>query len=261
MLDLQSEKGVSRFAIARCGVRDLRYPIVVRDVVTDETQSVVANWQVGVGIPMEKRGTHMSRFIEVIDQARLAPLSLDDHFVLADTLGQKLTATDVHVETAFTWFRRVTAPATGRQSELETDLTFISHRGAGDGEKAMRLSLVAKALCPCSKAISERGAHNQRSRITATIFMNPEAQTPAIETIASCMEAGASSPVYPLMKREDEKYVTERAFDNPTFVEDIVRRVADRLFDVAVVQKFTVEALNYESIHAHDCFAKIEYSR
>jgi GTP cyclohydrolase I len=121
----------------------------------------------------------------------------------------------------------------------------------------MTLTVAAKALCPCSKAISDRGAHNQRSFITATIRLAPGTDSPAIGRVIELLETSASSPLYPLLKREDEKFITETAYDNPAFVEDIVRNAAERLYDMPQVAWFSVESLNQESIHRHDCFARI----
>ncbi len=260
MIDIQSEKTVSRFAIARCGVTNLRYPMVMADG-DDHVQTVSADWTFGVHIPRDKRGTHMSRFIEMLEENRDRPLGLDRHFALARSALERLEADRIEVKTKFKWFRRVAAPVSGREAMLETDVAFVSRVGGETEEKVLQLSLMAKALCPCSKAISKYGAHNQRSLITAELHMAQDAEVPRLEKLAKRLEEGASSPVYPLLKREDEKYVTEKAYENPTFVEDIVRRVAENLFDLPAVKRFAVEALNQESIHAHDCFARVEYER
>lgn len=152
------------------------------------------------------------------------------------------------------------APISGLSGLLEAKLEFSSIAGTRN-EKTMTVSVPAKALCPCSKAISDRGAHNQRSEITVRLDYSSDARPVAINQVFSLLETSASSPVYPILKRDDEKYVTEHAFDNPVFVEDIVRNAAEKLVDLPFINGFMIEAVNFESIHAHDCYARITHRR
>ncbi len=259
MIDIHSTEAKHRFAIESVGVTGLRYPLKALDAQTGEVQATVANWKMGVGLPEQSRGTHMSRFVAALEARAETPLDLDGLYSLTETLSGELGAASAELSASFTWFRLVKAPVTGLAARLECEVGFESRFGAVS-EKILNVKVAAKALCPCSKAISARGAHNQRSDISVRLRLIPEAPVPAIGKILALLEASASSPVYPLLKREDEKFVTEAAYDNPVFVEDIVRNAADKLVDVAGLVGFTVEAINRESIHAHDCYARLTYS-
>ncbi len=258
MIDIQASEAKHRFAIESVGITGLRYPMLAQDAATGEVQPVVADWKMGVGLPESSRGTHMSRFIAGLEARQGQPLDLTQFHTLAFTLAGELHASQADFTARFTWFRLVKAPVTGLAARLECQIGFGAKIGAAS-EKTLSLSVAAKALCPCSKAISDRGAHNQRSDISLTIRLAPEAPVPAINKLLSLLETSASSPVYPLLKREDEKFVTESAYDNPVFVEDIVRQAADKLVDLPNVLGFTVEAINRESIHAHDVYARITF--
>lgn len=258
MIDIQSSEATHRFAIESVGICGLRYPMLAQDGATGEVQTVVADWKMGVGLPETSRGTHMSRFIAGLEARQGQPLDLTKFHNMAEELAGELNATNADFSASFTWFRVVKAPVTGLAARLECQVTFGAKVGATQ-EKTLALSVAAKALCPCSKAISDRGAHNQRSDISLSLRLPSEAPVPAIHKLLELLESSASSPVYPLLKREDEKFVTEQAYDNPVFVEDIVRQAADKLVDLPGILGFTVEAINRESIHAHDAYARITY--
>lgn len=260
MIDLQAEVGHSKFSIESVGINRLKYPVAIKDAVTGEIQKTTGDWEMGVSLSADQRGTHMSRFIAELEARHGDPMDLDDHVAFARVLANRLGADAAYVKTSFSWFRKVKAPKSQMAALLDTAVDFESHINARN-EKILVLQVPAKALCPCSKAISDRGAHNQRSLIKASIHMNLEAQVPAISRLIALIEDAASSPVYPLLKREDEKHVTEYAYDHPVFVEDIVRHVAEKLYDLPAARKFAVEAINQESIHAHDCFARLVYDR
>jgi GTP cyclohydrolase I len=263
MIDIQSDVVQSRFAIESVGVTGLSYPLAARDGARGEVQRTAAQWRMGVSLPAERRGTHMSRFVAELHARSGKPMDLDEHYRFAQALCERLNAPRTDVTTAFTWFREVKAPVTGLAAFLEGRVEWrsVSDGTPAGGCKSLTVQVPAKSLCPCSKAISERGAHNQRSDISVTIEYAPDAPVLAINRLMELVEQSASSPVYPLLKREDEKHITEAAYDNAVFSEDLVRNVAQRLYDLPDVKRFVVEAINRESIHAHDCYARIVFSR
>lgn len=256
MIDMQSSSVVSEFPIEAVGVTGLKYPITILDPKSGETQKTVGDWQMHVTLPADRRGTHMSRFIEELHGRVGQPFDLDGCLAFAQSLTTVLHVATVQVTVAFTWFRLVAAPVTGKSAMLEQKVTFIARAGEHP-IRQMTVEVGAKALCPCSKAISDRGAHNQRSDLKAVLTFASGASVPSINKVAELLERSASSPIYPLLKRDDEKFVTESAYDNPAFVEDIVRTAARHMSTLDGVARFVVEAINRESIHAHDCFARI----
>lgn len=260
MIDLQASEPQSGFAIESVGIQSLNYPMQIVDESTGEIQQVLTSWTMGVSLPAHQRGTHMSRFLTELTAVAEKPMSLSEHLNFANRLLPVLEAETADLKTSFSWFRKVFAPVSGLAGLLECKVNFSSTAGKL-AEKRLRLAVPAKALCPCSKAISDRGAHNQRSEISVEIRYSPDAEPASINHLFSLLELSASSPVYPVLKRDDEKYVTEHAYDNPVFVEDIVRRASNRLVDLPAILGFTVQAVNFESIHAHDCFARISYRR
>ncbi len=263
MIDIQSGEAKTPFAIESVGILNLVYPIVIKDRVSGEVQSTSATWRMGVALPAERRGTHMSRFIAELEAAHTRPFDLDEHFRFALHVAARLDAAPLHscdISAKFAWFRTVKAPVSGLASHLVSELELKSKTG-DHAEKAMRVTVSAKSLCPCSKAISDRGAHNQRSDITVELAFAPDAVSMSPNRVLELIEQCASSPVYPLLKREDEKHVTEHAYDHPVFVEDLVRNIASRLHDLPDITRFEVEAINRESIHAHDAYARIRFTR
>lgn len=259
MIDVQSGTVAARFAIESVGVLGLSYPIQAKDAATGEIQTTAAAWRLGVSLPAEKRGTHMSRLVDELHARSAAPMTLDDMLAFTTHLLHALEAPTASVSASFAWFRSIAAPVTGKRALLEGHVIFAARAGAL-GLKTLTVKVPAKALCPCSKAISDRGAHNQRSDIEVSVDLAADAPTPAIGSLMEMVETSASSPVYPLLKREDEKFVTEAAYDNPAFVEDIVRQAAGKLVDLPGLRRLSVEAINRESIHAHDCYARIVWS-
>jgi len=233
-------------------------PVFFLDTDVAENSQVLTTWSMGVSLPAHQRGTHMSRFLTELTSVADRPMSLSGHFEFCQKLLPILNAQSAEIKTSFSWFRKVFAPVSGLAGLLECKVSFISLAGTSD-EKSISIAVPAKALCPCSKAISERGAHNQRSEISVELNYEAGGKTASINQIFSLLEMSASSPVYPVLKRDDEKFVTESAYDNPVFVEDIVRRAANRLVEVSDIRGFRVQAVNYESIHAHDCFARISH--
>ena len=200
----------------------------------------------------------MSRFVARLEAltARGEPLDLAGTAAFAHDVAEALEVEQAEVDVQFPWFRTVRAPVSGLASRLESQITFRATTGPLPTLE-LGVQVTAKAVCPCSKAISDRGAHNQRSDLTLRLELDPDGVAPSIDAMLGLLERSASSPVYPLLKREDEKFVTEAAYDQPVFVEDIVRRAADALVKIPRMRGFTVEAVNRESIHAHDCYARI----
>lgn len=260
MIDVQSTNIAARFRIESVGVTGLNYPLKVKEPQTGAVQTTTAAWKMGVTLPADKRGTHMSRFIQDLHARSDTPMGPDELQEFSDAMAKSLEADTATVSATFQWFRSVAAPVTGKTALIDCQVMLSAVSGP-NGKKTVQVKVPAKALCPCSKAISDRGAHNQRSDIQLTVDFAPDAEVPSFGRLIALVETSASSPVYPLLKREDEKHITEYAYDNPAFVEDIVRNVAGKAVDLASVQGFVVEAINRESIHAHDCYARIVYTR
>lgn len=251
--DVQSSLDTRRLAIQHVGVRGLRYPL--RLVAADgNTVSTVATLSLGVGLPAEAKGTHMSRFVEWLERQHEA-LALTRLPEWLAAMLQRLDATTGRIELAFPYFVRKTAPVSGVSSLLDYEVVLIAEQAAA-GTPSVHLRVVAPvtSLCPCSKHISEYGAHNQRSLITLEV----ELRAPlAIEELLRIAEDEASCEVFGLLKRPDEKWVTERAYDNPKFVEDLVRDIALRLMREPRIGQWKVASENFESIHNHSAYAEL----
>ena len=250
--DIQSDVDGRGLNIDAVGIKGVRYPIKVRT--GSRVRSTIGMFSMTVGLSANAKGAHMSRFIELLEAQTdaLDPWRLET--MLIDML-QRLQASSGTIEMKFPYFVRKTAPVSGAQSELDYEVTWR----ACVAEQAphtfsMQVRVPATSLCPCSKEISAYGAHNQRSLITIEAEL---AGKMAIEELIAIAESGASCEVYGLLKRADEKYVTERAYDNPKFVEDIVRDVALALNHERRIGAYVVEAENFESIHNHSAFARI----
>ena len=251
--DKQSERDHRELRIDKVGVRGLRFPIQVRDK-AHAVQNTVATIGLFVELPKEFKGTHMSRFIEVLN-AHGNVIHVENIGDILLALQETLNAASSHLEMEFPYFLTKTAPVSGKESLMDYTARF----DAAACEKEIDFVLTVKAnvttLCPCSKAISARGAHNQRGEVTVQVrFRKPL----WIEDLIAIMESSASSELFALLKREDEKAVTERAYDNPVFVEDLVRNVAVKLNAHRDVTWYKVEAENFESIHNHNAYACIE---
>lgn len=253
--DVQSIPDPRQLPIQRVGVKGVRHPILVRTS-GGGVQPSVATFDLYVALPAEVKGTHMSRFIEILEaQAGIAlePATLRDMFArMLDRLG----AEQGEITLKFTYFMRKTAPVSGVASLMDYEATF---RVAGSrGEPAsvrMTVQVPVTSLCPCSREISNYGAHNQRSHLTLTVDTRSDMR---LEDVVRIAESRASCELWGLLKRPDEKYVTERAYDNPKFVEDLVRDVALALRSDARVDGFSVESENFESIHNHSAYARID---
>ncbi|KAB2649809.1 MAG: GTP cyclohydrolase I FolE2 [Verrucomicrobia bacterium] len=253
--DKQSERDHRDLRIDKVGVRGLRFPIQVRDK-AHAVQNTVATIGLFVDLPKEFKGTHMSRFVEVLN-AHGEIIHVENIRDMLIELQDKLKAATSHIEMEFPYFMSKKAPVSGRESLMDYVARFDACACAKEVDFVLTVKANVTTLCPCSKAISIHGAHNQRGEVTVAVrFRKPI----WIEDLISIMESSASSELYALLKREDEKAVTERAYDNPVFVEDLVRNVALKLNAHADVTWYKVEAENQESIHNHNAYACIEKS-
>jgi GTP cyclohydrolase I len=250
--DVQSTVDTRRLAIQRVGVKGVRYPVVLKTA--NGTQPSVGTWNMYVHLLEEKKGTHMSRFIALLEDNH-APLDVARFAGLMQQMVTLLEAESGRVEVSFPYFINKTAPVSGVQSLMDYEVGFSGEIRNGVVEITMKMLVPVTSLCPCSKKISAYGAHNQRSHITVNAVLGDE--LPVDELIAK-IEAQASCELYGLLKRPDEKYVTERAYDNPKFVEDLVRDVAGMLNAETRILAYTLEAENFESIHNHSAYALIE---
>ena len=251
--DQQSQRDYRNIRIDKVGVKGLRYPIEVRDK-THTVQDTIAMCSLTVDLPKDFKGTHMSRFVEVMNaHGRL--VHVENIPVMLKELQRKLHAEAAHIEMEFPYFMEKTAPATGAKGLVDYIAKFDAAAHGNDSSFILTVVVPVTTLCPCSKAISAYGAHNQRGYVTVAIrFIN----TVWIEDLIAMVEASASSEIYSLLKRPDEKAVTERAYDNPVFVEDLVRNIAVRLNEHPDITWYKVEAENLESIHNHSAYACVE---
>jgi GTP cyclohydrolase IB len=250
--DTQSARDERHLAIQRVGVRSVRYPLQLR--MAGAAAATVGSWDLDVALPAEQKGTHMSRFVAWLD-AIDKPLDLAGlRSGLADML-ERLHASEGRIEVRFPFFLRKRAPVSGLESLLEYQGRWVAERRDGASIVWAEVTVPVKSLCPCSKEISDYGAHNQRSHVTVCV---EPLQDIAWSELVRFAEDSASSEIWPMLKRADEKWVTERAYENPKFVEDLVRDVALRLNADPRVGRYTVDVENFESIHNHSAVARIE---
>lgn len=255
MPDVQSAHDDRQLAIDQVGIRGLRYPLPIAD--RDGVQTTIAECSAYVTLPAERKGTHMSRLVALLEERAASgaePISVAALPALLDALVARLDAPAGRLELVFPFFVRKTAPVSGIASLLDYQVKLAGEVGHGRHAVTIRVSVPVTSLCPSSKEISDYGAHNQRSEVTLTV--RPCAPL-YIADLVRVAEEEASAELYGILKRADEKYVTERAYDNPRFVEDLVRGVAARLRDDPRVEAFAVEAENFESIHNHSAYARI----
>ena len=253
MADVQGFADTRHIAINRVGIKGIRHPIKVLDR-AGGIQHTIATFGMYVGLPHNFKGTHMSRFVEI--------LNAHDHEISSKTfpamlreMVRKLEAETGHIEMSFPYFIGKSAPVSGVKSLVDYEVTLIGEICHNEIASRVKVVVPVTSLCPCSKKISERGAHNQRSHVTVTAHLFEHVW---IEEIIELVESEASCELYGLLKRPDEKYVTEHAYDNPKFVEDMVRDVAARLNEEKRIGPYIVESENFESIHNHSAYALIE---
>lgn len=249
--DIQSQKDTRKVALKKVGIKDLKWPIRVMDK-TQELQNTVATLELSVGLTSDKRGTHMSRFIEMANNMdSLNPRNLE---LLLIHLKERLQAEVAHCKIKFDYFVKKSSPVTGIVSPNNVVCTFEAELN-DEFDFIMTVEVPVTTLCPCSKEISEFGAHNQRGIVSIAIRMN---KLIWMEDIVKIAEESASSPVYSLLKRADEKFVTEQAYSNPRFVEDVVREASIMLDKLEGVVWYSVQVESFESIHNHNAFAYTE---
>lgn len=251
--DVQSSADTRKIAINKVGIKDIRHPVKVKDRSEGE-QHTIANFNMYVYLPHNFKGTHMSRFVEILNnhEREITVESFKDMLV---EMADRLESSEGHIEMTFPYFINKTAPVSGVQSLLDYEVTLVGEIKQGTPKMFVKVVVPVTSLCPCSKSISDRGAHNQRSHVTVSVQTNGFVW---IEEIIELVEEQASCELYGLLKRPDEKHVTERAYDNPKFVEDMVRDVAGRLNSDSRIIAYTVESENFESIHNHSAYALIE---
>lgn len=255
--DTQNETDDRNIAIDRVGVKALKFPLEVRNK-DGSTQRTVATTALAVDLPHHFKGTHMSRFVEVLNSHGNC-LDVREMTAIPEELLERLDAHKAHVEFRFPFFVSKPAPVTGINGVMDYEVVFEAESDtSGNHDFILTVIVRVATLCPCSKAISERGAHNQRGKVTYSVrFKEPI----WIEDLVELVESSASCELYSLLKRPDEKAVTERAYDNPVFVEDLVRNIAARSNAQDNIIWYRVEAENDESIHNHNAYAVVEASQ
>ena len=251
--DKQSERDHRELRIDKVGVRGLRFPIQVRDK-AHSVQNTVATIGMYVDLPKEFKGTHMSRFIEVLN-AHGSMVHVENFPDILRAMQRKLHAATAHIELEFPYFLEKRAPISGMMGLMDYTARFDAAAIGEAIDFVLTVITGVTTLCPCSKAISRHGAHNQRGRVTVQLRSKGIVW---IEDVIAMVESSASSELFSLLKRQDEKSVTERAYENPVFVEDLVRNVTLRLNAHLNVTWYKVEAENFESIHSHNAYACIE---
>ena len=254
--DVQGRIDTRQQPIDRVGIKDILHPVRIRDRAQGE-QHTVAQFEMTVDLPQNFKGTHMSRFVEILNQHE-HEISVKSFKNMLTVMVTRLEAKTGHITMRFPYFVEKAAPVSGVRSLVDYQVSFLGEISEGQTSTRVRVLLPVTSLCPCSKAISERGAHNQRSHVTVTIATQAFVW---IEELIEWVEAEASAPIYGLLKRPDEKFVTEQAFDNPKFVEDMVRDVAARLNADPRITAYVVESENFESIHNHSAYARLECNK
>ncbi len=252
MPDVQGAADSREIPIDKVGIKGIRHPvrIAARD---GEDQHTVAEFNMYVSLPHHFKGTHMSRFVAILNEHE-REITINSFKQMLHEVADRLEAESGHIEMTFPFFVNKTAPVSGVQSLMDYDVTFHGEIHQNRPEISMKVVVPITSLCPCSKKISRYGAHNQRSHITVSARL---AEFVWIEEIIEMVEKEGSSELYGLLKRPDEKYVTERAYENPKFVEDLVRDIAARLNADDRIASYTLESENFESIHNHSAYAFI----
>ena len=250
--DIQSSKDTRHISIDKVGIKDIKHPVVVKDR-SGREQHTVANFNMYVNLPDQYKGTHMSRFVEILNNHEYE-ITVKSFKRMIEEMTELLNAESGNVEMTFPYFVNKAAPVSGVESLMDYVVSFIGKIENAKPEVLVKVEVPVTSLCPCSKNISDYGAHNQRSRITACVEMNDFIW---IEELLEVIEKVASCELYGLLKRPDEKYVTEKAYDNPKFVEDLVRDIAVEFNNDDRIAAYTVESENFESIHNHSAYAML----
>ncbi|MGE4266574.1 MAG: GTP cyclohydrolase FolE2 [Deferribacterales bacterium] len=252
MKDIQSQRDHRNLDVDRVGIKDIRYPVVLSDRDKGK-QSTVARINMYVRLPHNFKGTHMSRFVEILSR-HSDDINLYSVGHILDEMKERLDSEEAFIELSFSYFLMKKAPVSRQEAMMDYYCEYFGSSGPEGRDALISVRVPVMTLCPCSKEISKYGAHNQRGYITISVRMK---KLMWIEEIIEIAESSASSPVFPLLKREDEKYVTEMSYENPTFVEDVVRNAATKLMAEDRVVWFEVSSENMESIHNHSAYAII----
>ncbi len=254
--DVQGSKDARQISIDKVGIKSIRHPVVLRGRDGNE-QHTIANFNMYVSLPHNFKGTHMSRFIEILNKHEYE-ISVKSFKIMMSEMTDLLDAKSGHIEMSFPYFINKSAPVSGVQSLMDYQVTFIGEVSNGTPTVLVKIVVPVTSLCPCSKDISDRGAHNQRSHVTVSVnskkFIWIEDLIDIVEDVASC-------ELYGLLKRPDEKYVTEKAYDNPKFVEDLVRDIAVIFNNDDSIRSYVIESENFESIHNHSAYAMLSYNK
>jgi len=253
MKDVQSESDNRKIDLNKVGIKGIKYPMNVLDR-ANKSQATVAKVNMYVQLPHRYKGTHMSRFVEVLNDY-CADLNLKTFFEMLERIKKSLDAPAANLEISFPYFIKKKAPVSGVHSMMAYTCKYIGEINGNERKLLIGVKVPVCTLCPCSKEISNQGAHNQRGIVWVTVLFK---QFFWIEELIEIVESSASSEVFALLKREDEKFVTEQAYSRPMFVEDVVREVTDKLRKDPRFTWFSVEAENFESIHNHSAYAYAE---
>ena len=253
MKDVQNEPDDRNIDLTKVGIKGIKYPINVLDR-ANKTQATVATVNMYVHLAHRFKGTHMSRFVEVLNDY-CSDLNLNSFFDMLDRIKNSLESPAANLEICFPYFVKKTAPVSGVPSMMEYTCKYVGEIDGSERKLFVTVEVPVCTLCPCSKEISSQGAHNQRGLVSVTVRFK---EFFWIEELIETVEQSASSEVFALLKREDEKFITEKAYDNPMFVEDVVREVTDKLRRDSRFTDFSVEAENFESIHNHSAYAYTE---
>ena len=253
MKDIQSTKDKRGISINKVGVSDVRHPVKVM-CRNGQSQHTVATLSASVSLPHDVKGTHMSRLVDVINSNQVA-IGGDSMRQMISQIRHKLDAEEACMTVEFPYFMTKSAPVTSMQGQMDYDCKLTGRINSSGFDLTTEVTVPVTSLCPCSKEISDRGAHNQRSRVSIAVKTHDEPIW--VDDLIAIAEESASAPLYSLLKRPDEKFVTEQAYDNPVFVEDLVRGVAGCLKENNNISWFRVRSVNEESIHNHNAFAEI----
>ena len=254
--DVQGSADKRKIAINKVGIKDIRHPVIVKDR-SGGVQHTIATFSMFVYLPHHFKGTHMSRFVKILNdhEKEISVTSFED---MLTEMSELLEADSGYIEMHFPFFVNKKAPVSGVESLLDYDVSLTGQINHGETQISTKVLVPVTSLCPCSKSISDYGAHNQRSHVTVNVKTNGFVW---IEEIIDLVERQASCQLYGLLKRPDEKFVTEHAYDNPKFVEDMVRDVAGELNDDERIRSYVLESENFESIHNHSAYAMIEFDK
>ncbi|AIL32530.1 GTP cyclohydrolase FolE2 [Basilea psittacipulmonis] len=252
MPDVQSSKDLRATPIQKVGVRGVKYPIIIKT--GKEIQHSVGNWTMTVYLPAEEKGTHMSRFLALLEEHDKQAMNPHDFMQLTEKMKGLLQSQKANIKVTFPYFMQKVAPVSGVTSPMDYEVTWHANVEEGVSDFEVTVVVPVMSLCPCSKAISKYGAHNQRSYITVTLGCSPDLD---LDELIRQIEAQGSCQLWGLLKRPDEKYVTEHSYDNPKFVEDLIRDVAVTIQSLPSIRYYHIEVENLESIHNHSAYASI----